>query len=281
MRIAIVGTGAIGSVFAYQLARAGHEVTVVARGRRLEQLRLDQAIVLTSGERAPVEVHAELDESQPYDLVLVTVLATQVEPLLPRLAASAAGKVMFMFNTFEALDRLRDAVGPDRFVFGFPGGVFCLLVDGRIQKQIRTGTTTDDSGWATIFSESGIPTVVESDMQSWLRSHAALVVPLMAIGVLVVQRGAGISWRETKTYAQASEAGFEIVEGLGHALVPSSVRSMRRMPRLLVRVSFWAFSRTKMLRDLGKLGPSEPRMLIDMMAAVAPERAGSLLAIRP
>src|SRR6478609_1911500 len=101
MQIAIVGTGAIGSTFAYQLARAGHAVTVIARGARLEQLERDGAVVLASGERAAVQVSCALDVRTAYDLVLVTVLAPQVAAVLPALRASAARTVMFMFNTFE------------------------------------------------------------------------------------------------------------------------------------------------------------------------------------
>ena len=36
-----------------------------------------------------------------------------------------------------------------------------------------------------------------------------------------------------------------------------------------------------MLRDLGKLGPAEPRLLIDMIAAAVPAAGPPLLAIRP
>src|SRR4051812_12554783 len=111
MKIAILGTGAIGSAFAFQLSKAGHEVTAIARGEREKQLRAERAIVLVNGERAPIEVAAQLDTTKPYDLVLVTVLAPQVSAVLPVLKESAAKKVMFMFNTFEPLDPLRDAVG--------------------------------------------------------------------------------------------------------------------------------------------------------------------------
>ncbi|MCY1008568.1 hypothetical protein OV079_24005 [Nannocystis pusilla] len=38
MKIAILGRGGIGSTFAFQLARAGHDVTVIARGARLAYL---------------------------------------------------------------------------------------------------------------------------------------------------------------------------------------------------------------------------------------------------
>lgn len=281
MRIAIVGTGAIGSSFAYQLARAGHAVTVIARGARLERLQRDGAIVLVSGERAVVQVSAALDASTPYDLVLVTVLAPQVAAVMPVLRASAARTVMFMFNTFEPLEPLRDAVGAGRFAFGFPGGVFALLRDGKIERQIRSGTTAGDAVWAKTFTEAGIPTVVEADMHSWLRSHAALVIPLMAIGTVVLQRGAGISWREAGAYAAAMAAGFRIVRELGNAITPSVVLTLSRLPGVIVKAMLWAMSRTKMLRDLGVLGPAEPRMLIDMMTAAAPGKTDALLAIRP
>ena len=39
MRIGIIGAGAVGTFFGASLARAGHEVTVLARGAALEQIR--------------------------------------------------------------------------------------------------------------------------------------------------------------------------------------------------------------------------------------------------
>ncbi|WP_437518148.1 ketopantoate reductase family protein [Sorangium sp. So ce1099] len=65
MKMAVLGTGAIGSTFAYQLAKAGHEVTAVARGARLQRLQEDGAVVLVDGERAPVTVARALDPSVP------------------------------------------------------------------------------------------------------------------------------------------------------------------------------------------------------------------------
>lgn len=56
MRILVVGPGAIGSTFAFHLARAGHAVSVLARGKRLAQLERDPAIITQRGERAPVDV---------------------------------------------------------------------------------------------------------------------------------------------------------------------------------------------------------------------------------
>ena len=78
------------------------------------------AVVTTDGQRAPVNVAAALDATAAWDLVLVSVLASHVEAVLPALTASRAKAVMFMFNTFESLEPLREAVGHARFAFGFP-----------------------------------------------------------------------------------------------------------------------------------------------------------------
>jgi 2-dehydropantoate 2-reductase len=99
--IAVIGAGRVGSAFAYQFARAGHGVTVVARlgSNRLAQLRRDGGILRDTGEKARVTVADSLDTARPYDLVIVTVLAHQVDAVLPEIQASRARQVHFMFVT--------------------------------------------------------------------------------------------------------------------------------------------------------------------------------------
>jgi len=236
--------------------------------------------------RAAVRVASELDVRVAWDLVLVTVLAPQLAPVLPALEASAARRIMFMFNTFEPIAPLRDAVGAGRFSFGFPMGVFTLLIHGKIHPQVRPGTTVDDPLFAQLFSAAGIPTVVERDMQSWLRSHAALVAPLMAIGVLVHTRGAGATWGEAAAHARAFAAGFALVHAQGNPILPKFVGVLASLPAWAMTPLFWILSRGKLLSDLGRLGTAEPRMLVDMMHSAAlqlnvPLLAAPLLAIRP
>ena len=58
MTIAVIGVGGIGSTFAYYLAEAGHDITVVARpgSPRLAQLQRDKGIVTKAGQRAAMGV---------------------------------------------------------------------------------------------------------------------------------------------------------------------------------------------------------------------------------
>jgi 2-dehydropantoate 2-reductase len=284
MQIAVIGPGAIGSTFAFQLSRAGHDVTVVARGGRLEQLRRDGAIVKTDGERANVAVAGELDATTAWDLVLVTVLVSQVDVQLPTLGGSNAKAVMFMFNTFGSLDRLRDAVGPHRFAFGFPA-IVASLHDGRLSSSIlRRGmsTTVTDPFWAKVFSDVGIPSAVEADMESWLRTHAAVIVPLAIAGGIAQRRGSGLSKGESVKLSRAMDEGLRLVRHLGNSITPAPMAVVERMPVRALAAMLWMLTRLRAFtRTLGVAPDDEPRMLIDEMSAAAPGRTPALQAVRP
>ena len=143
LSIAVIGAGAIGSTFAYQLAQSGHAVTVVARpdSRRLEQLRRDRGVVRKTGERAEMQVADRLDEQTAYDLVIVTTLAHQVEVILPALQRSSALCIHFMFNMLHP-ERLQAEVGAQRCTFGMPFIMARLDADGRLDSTISAARKT-------------------------------------------------------------------------------------------------------------------------------------------
>lgn len=283
MRIAIVGPGSVGSSFAYRFSLAGHDVTVIARTKRLEQLARDGAVVSTAGQPAKVTVADKLDSTVEWDFVLVTVLAAQVDAVMPSLIDSRAKAIMFMFNTFEPLDALRDAVGAHRFAFGFPA-VLASLSDGKLTHEffsVGQITTVSDAQWVPVFNAAGIPTVAHPDMHAWLRCHAAFVAPLMALGARVFATKRGVSITEAGTFARAFKDGFRLVRFLGHALTPTAIRFMAVLPQFMVAFLFFWMSRSRVMRELGAMGPGEARTLIDSMQRAAPDHATSLVAIRP
>lgn len=86
LRITLVGAGAVGGYLASPLARAGHEVSVVARGQTLEAIRRRGGLTLQSqGESftAPVVANDDARAFGPQDIVLLAVKA----PALPQAAA--------------------------------------------------------------------------------------------------------------------------------------------------------------------------------------------------
>lgn len=211
LRLAVIGSGQIGSAFAFNLARrGGHDVTVVARpgSPRLEQLRRDGAIVSVEGERAPVRVLDALDEETPYDLVIVTLLAHEVGAVLPALRRSTAACVQFMFNTFEP-EQLAQAIGPDRYALGMPFIQARLDGDGRLDANVGgTGQKTmmDCQRWVDLFGAAGLPSVLEHDMPNWLRSHAPLCAAFESVSIAGMRRGGGASWTEARALARGVKA---------------------------------------------------------------------------
>jgi len=283
--IAIIGAGRIGSAFAFRLAQADHAVTMIARGSRLADLERDGAVIDIAGKRSPVTVAGALDPATPFDAVLVTVLAHQLDAVLPALRASSAKQIVFLMNTFDPLDRLRDAVGADRCVFGFPvfiadfeGGKLRSFVDRPGQ-----GVTIDDGRWAEVFRNAHISATVEDDMQSWLRAHVAAILPIMIGGRIVFARGGGLTWPEAARLATALDEGFAVVRALGHSVIPTAVAAVTLLPRAAKAGILWAMSRSSALGSLGDRGPEEPRALVDAVIAAAPTGASTdaLRAIRP
>jgi len=89
MKIAVVGAGAIGGYLGARLARAGEEVTFIARNRNLEAIRANGfKLILEDGseELSPtVRAVQRPAEAGPQDVVLLTVKSHQVIDLLPDL----------------------------------------------------------------------------------------------------------------------------------------------------------------------------------------------------
>jgi len=98
MKIAVVGAGAIGGYLGAKLARAGEDVTFIARNRNLEAISANGfRLLLEDGteEHAPTARAVQhMAEAGPQDVVLLTVKAHQVVDLLPGLRELFGPKTM-------------------------------------------------------------------------------------------------------------------------------------------------------------------------------------------
>ena len=278
-RIAVLGAGKIGSTFAFQMTRTGHhDVTVIARpgSLRLEQLRRGEAITNVRGERASVRVADVLDEQTPYDLVIVTLLAHQVDAVLPALRRSAATCIQFMLNTFEP-ERLQDVIGAGRCAFGMPFVQATLDGDGKLKATIGAAgqkTLMDQQRWVDVFNAAGLPAAIEPEMLLWLRCHVPLCVALESVSVAGVRRGGGASWGEALVLARGVHASFGLIKGLGYPVHPRTKRLIDRSPAPVVAAMLWSMSRISSFRELLATGKAECAALVDAMVAAAPLAKG-------
>jgi len=291
LSIAVVGVGAIGSTFAYHLARAGHDVTAIARpdSARLLQLQRDEAVVLRSGEKAGLRVTDRLDEGVAYDVILVTMLAHQLDAVLPALGRSKAAAIQFMFNNFEP-ERLSEAVGEGRCSFGMPFVMSTLDSNGRLETRANPGQKTlhGDARWAELFATAGMASAFEPDMRLWLRCHAPMCIAMESICVAGQGRGGGATWREAVTVARGLRSGFAIIKALGYSLYPPSKSALASCPTPVLACMLWLASRVPSFRRLLSQGLLECRALADAIAAAGNAAkppmaalAASVLAMKP
>jgi 2-dehydropantoate 2-reductase len=77
MRIAVLGAGGIGGYYGARLAKAGHDVVLVARGAHLEALKRRGVTVRTpDGELTlPITAVPDVRGLEPVDLLLFCVKA--------------------------------------------------------------------------------------------------------------------------------------------------------------------------------------------------------------
>ena len=123
MRILIFGAGVIGSLYAALLAEAGYDVSVYARGRRLESLTRDGLLYKRKGEirKAPVNVLSRLEADDLYDLVFLTVRENQLHAALEELRQNSSPTVVTMVNSLETYDQWEAICGAGRIIPAFPG----------------------------------------------------------------------------------------------------------------------------------------------------------------
>jgi 2-dehydropantoate 2-reductase len=126
MKIAIYGAGAVGSLFGNELARVGHDVTLIGRGAHIAAVRDKGLTVIMNGEARSTRPRAVADPAAagPQDLVIMVVkghqvpaAATAIAPLLGTetpVVAAQNGIPWWYFHKIGGahVGRVLDAVDP-------------------------------------------------------------------------------------------------------------------------------------------------------------------------
>ena len=255
MRILVIGAGVIGSVYAGKLIVAGHEVVLLARGRRLADLQACGLILeeAQSGQRTalPVTAVVTLDPTDRYDLVLVPVRAEQLTSTLPLLSSMRDGSdVLFFGNTAGRQAQLVEALG-SRVLFGFPaaGGtrdgsvVRYVLID---QQQTMLGepngaVTSRVRHLKAMLEDAGFRTTITTDMDGWLLGHAAFVVPI-AFALYRVDTDASRLAADHDTLrlmVRATRQAFQALRASGNAEIPANLRLLYLQLPATFAVGYW------------------------------------------
>lgn len=256
MNILVYGAGPLGSLFAARLHQAGHAVSILAHGQRLAELR-EYGIVLEDVKTdqqtsARVNVVEQLAPDDAYDLVLVIMRKNKVSEILPALAANQrTPDVLFLMNNAAGPQELVEALGKERVLLGFPmsGGyrkghvIRCLAgsaerivaipigeVDGSITGRTRQVASV-------LASMPGYTVELRTDMDAWLKTHVALLMPSIAAALYAAGTDNERLARTRDLVVLAVRAvreGFQVLRALNVPIVPERLRIFEWMPEPLV-----------------------------------------------
>jgi 2-dehydropantoate 2-reductase len=141
MRIAILGSGAVGGYYGARLARSGQKVSFLARGAHLKAIRERGLMVWSPLGDFTVKAQADDDPARigPVDLVLLATKTYDNPTALPQLPALVGPStvVMTLQNGVDSVDEVAAVVGPERVLGGPTYIATALSLPGLIEQ---TGT---------------------------------------------------------------------------------------------------------------------------------------------
>ena len=257
MKIAVVGAGGVGGYYGGVLARAGHEVGLLARGEHLAALRRGGLEVRTPEGtfQAPVQAVAEAADLGDPDLALIAVKSYSLAEVATaaRLLAERGAAVLPLLNGVEAAERLIAwGVAAESVLGGMteisalrvaPGVVERRSPFQRVTLGERAGGLSERAErFAAVFRAAGVTARVSADIAADLWRKLAFIASMAAacglarspigpvreapLGNLLLERAVGEALAVARARGvgvgdgdEATVVGF--FAGLPGAMVPS------------------------------------------------------------
>lgn len=175
MRIAILGSGAVGGYFGAKLARSGQDVTFIARGAHLAAIR-ERGLEIRSAQLGDFTVRARAEDDTsnvgPVDVVIFAVKTYDNQSALPKLPPLVGPEtsVLTLQNGVDSVDEIAAVVGRERVLGGTtyvataleaPG----LIVQTGVHRSIIFGEVFDKRGTITPRVQAIADVMAPADIQ--------------------------------------------------------------------------------------------------------------------
>ena len=239
MKIAIIGPGAIGCLFAGLLGRAGHDVWLVdhnaSRARQLA--RRGVHVSGLSGEfHAPVHATIKPEEVGGAELALIAVksydTAEAAQAALRALAP--AGVALTLQNGLGNVEVLQQVLGAGRVLGGSTAQGATLVAPGQVHHAGLGATVVGEPGGTiservmaveVAFAAGGIQTELTADLPSVLWAKLAINAGINPVATLAQVRNGGImeSAHLRQALRLAVTEAVQVAEGLGVRLPPQDM----------------------------------------------------------
>ncbi len=251
MRLLIYGAGVIGCLYATLFSKAGYDITLYARGKRLQALKKNGLLYEIKGKtyKAEVKIIDKLEPSDNFNFVFLTVKENQVHVALKELSSNISPNIVTMVNTLESYSSWEKLCGKGRIIPAFPGagGSFDngILKAALTPRIIQPTTFSEINGRKTkrllklaeLLNESKIPYQIVKDMHQWQLCHLAMVVPI-ADAYYEAQNPKEV-WREHEIMAKTAKqmkSNFKWLHDSGTTLSPRKMNIFRFSPVFILKI---------------------------------------------
>jgi 2-dehydropantoate 2-reductase len=232
---AILGAGALGSIVAAHLVRAGHAVAVLARGQRAEAIRRDGLRIRGLVEfSTPVRVLRDPSELHSADTLIIATKTPGTAAALAQLRHVEVGTAFSIQNGTAKNELLADVFGAERVLGSLANTSGELLSSGEVvftrNVNILVGELTGEASVrareiASAIDAAGVRATAVSDIVSLEWSKFAAWVGLLVLAVTV----RSVTWRylvdpdSAKVLVRLTREMGELARALGIQLSDNGV----------------------------------------------------------
>jgi 2-dehydropantoate 2-reductase len=226
MKIAVFGSGGVGGYFGGRLARAGNDVTFIARGEHLRALTAaGLRVESTLGDFNVYPARATDDPTQigAVEAVILGVKAWQVDEAADSIRP-LIGRNTFVLplqNGVEASSQLAAKLGREHVLGGLCRIVSYVVGPGHIRHagfepfvafgEVDNRVTERVIRLRDVFLQAGIETSIPSDIEAAIWNKFLFITAFSGVGA-VTQAPAGVMRRLPQTRALVERAMWEIHE---------------------------------------------------------------------
>ena len=188
MRILVFGAGVLGCNLAHSFFKAGKDVTLLARGEWGEAITTKG---LTIVNKVPyyktndkINVIESLKPEDRYDIIFVVARFSQLKDIIPILNENKSKNIVLVGNNTSATEHAAALRNKDvLFAFSSSAGhrenerVISVTLNKMTIGSVD-GSTDYEPMIKDVFSEMKYKLIYCNDMDNWLKSHAAFILPI-------------------------------------------------------------------------------------------------------
>jgi 2-dehydropantoate 2-reductase len=235
MRVTVMGSGGTGGYFGGLLARAGEDVTFVARGAHLEAIQAKGLTVrsrLVGDFTVPARASDDPSAGGAADLVLFCVKAYDTEAAAERLQPAIGPDTVILpvQNGIDSAERIGRVVSPGHVIGGLAGVSSVIAAPGIIEHragpdviqlgELQGGSSARTERIADALRRAGLKAQVRPDIRVALWEKFVLICGLSGLTALTrLPIGAVLACAETRAlYRQTMDETAAVGRAEGVAL---------------------------------------------------------------